>query len=70
MPPRDILANCKKLKYLRYVGYLGNKQFLSPTYAYNLEQIYVRSKDTDLSDTFLRAISAHGELVVCEFSDQ
>ena len=60
---RDILANCKKLKYLRYVGYLGNKQFLLPTYACNLEQIYIMSKDTDLSDTFLSAISAHGGLV-------
>ena len=59
----EVLTSCQKLKYLRYVQYHGNKQFLSPTHAYNLEQLYIMSKDTDLSDTFLNTISAHGRLV-------
>ena len=57
----DVLTSCQKLKYLRYVQYCGNKPFLVPTHAHNLEQI--ESKDTDLSDAFLSTISAHGGLV-------
>ena len=38
-------------------------QFLSPTLMHNLEQIYIKSKNTDLSDTFLSTLSAHGGLV-------
>ena len=62
----EVLTSCQKLKYLRYIQYYhyyGNKQFLSPAHSCNLEQIYIMSKDTDLSDTFFNTISAHGGLV-------
>ena len=58
---QEIIATCQGLKFFKCncIQYL----ILSSVYNWSLEQLCIGSEDTDLDDTFLDTVSAHGGLV-------
>ena len=56
----DIVSSCKQLKYLRFIGAL---KCLSTIFSCNLQQLYINIGSHDLSDEFMRSVSAHGGLI-------
>jgi len=62
----EIITTCRELKYFKCncIEYLT----LSSACNYNLEQLCIGSEDTDLDNTFMDTVSAHGGLVHVFFS--
>ena len=58
--PIDIVSSCKYLKYLRITGTL---KCLSTIFSCNLQQLYIDIGRHNLSDEFMRSVSAHGGLI-------
>ena len=58
---QEVIMTCQGLKFFKCncIQYL----VLSPVYNWSLEQLCIGSEDTDLDDTFLDTVSAHGGLV-------
>ena len=56
----DIVTSCKQLKYLWVSGTL---KCLSTSFNCNLQQLYIDIGSCNLSDEFMRSVSAHGGLV-------
>ena len=57
---QDIITSCKELKCLRI---RASSLLLSLAPKHNLEQLYLQSINSDVSDTFMSSVSAHGGLV-------
>jgi len=62
---KNIVANCKELKYLRccYSKTPGMCAHPPVTVSCNLQQLFINSTITQATDSFMRTISAHGSLV-------
>ena len=58
---QEIITTCQGLKLLKF----NTEQDLdlSSAYSNSLEQLCIRSEDTDVSDTFLDSVSTHGGLI-------
>ena len=57
----DTISCCKDLKVFRYENH--NSLPCSVAFKCNLKELYIASCRTDLSDTFMHSVSAHGGLV-------
>ena len=57
---QDVINNCKELTSMCYIG---NPLSLNLTRNYNLQQLYLASPGTDVTDNFMTSVSAHGGLV-------
>ena len=61
-PGMDTVINtCRNLKY--FVCFSDCELSLMSTHCHNLQQLYIGSEKSDLVDTFMDIVSAHGELV-------
>ena len=56
-----VISNCEKLKY--FMCFSDDKLLLTSMCCHNLQQLYIGSEKSDVEDTFMDAVSAHGELV-------
>ena len=59
---QDFTNNCKELRVI-HVRQYEQPLSLCATYNQNLEQLYIYSPQTDVSDDFITSVSAHGGLV-------
>ena len=57
----DTISTCKSLKYFKYTNH--NSLSCSVAFECNLVELYIASCRTDLPDTFIHSVSAHGGLV-------
>ena len=60
---KDILTSCKELRCYRIVNHSDPLASLSLAHNLHLQQLYVISTATVVSDTFMMSVSAHGGLV-------
>ena len=57
-----ILASCKQLRCYRIVNRIHSLESLSLAYNLYLQQLYITSTSTIVSDIFMTSISAHGDV--------
>ena len=59
----DILISCEQLKCLNYTESGGTIRSISVTGTVSLQQLCINSDVSDIPDTFMSSISAHGRLI-------
>ena len=60
---QDVINSCKGLRFVSYYNNYYTSLSLSIAHNNNLQQLFIHSSHTDISDNLLTSISAHGGLV-------
>ena len=57
---QDVINNCKELTSMYFIG---NPLSLNLTHNHNLQKLYIASLNTDVPESFMTSVSAHGGLI-------